>query len=53
MPGQLSVQLSNGRAVLCPTVQWLESAVSNSPMVGQYIGQLSSVQLSNGPAVHQ
>ena len=32
MAGKLSVQLSNGRTVLCQTLQWLDSAVSNSPL---------------------
>ena len=43
MVGQCCVQLSNGRTVLCPNVQWSDSVVSNCPMVGQ-----CCVQLSNG-----
>ena len=46
MVGQCCVQLSNGRTVLCPTVQRLVSAVSNCPMIG-----LCCVQLSNGRTV--
>ena len=30
--GQCCVQLSNGWTVLCLTVKWLDSAVSNCPM---------------------
>ena len=43
MVGQSCVQLFNGWTVLCPTVQWSDSAVSNCPMFGQ-----CCVQLSNG-----
>ena len=35
MVGQSCVQLSKGWIMLCPTVQWLDSVVSNSPMVSQ------------------
>ena len=44
--GQYCVKMSNDRTVLCPTVQWSDSVVSNCPMVGQ-----CCVQLSNGGTV--
>merc|ERR1719319_315122 len=48
---QFCVQLSNGLTVLCPTVQWSDSAVSNCPTV-QLCPTLSNcVQLSNCPTV--
>ena len=48
MAGQVSVQVSNGWTVPCPTVQWsdsdqtvqwLDSAVSSSPSAAQGEGQ--------------
>ena len=33
MVGQCFVKLFNGRTVLCSTVQWLDSAVSNCSMI--------------------
>ena len=33
--GIMGKNFIKGRTVLCPTVQWLDSAVSNCPMVGQ------------------
>ena len=43
MVGQCCVQLSNGRTVLCPTVQCSDSAVSKCSLVRQ-----CCIQLSNG-----
>ena len=49
--GQRSIQQFNYRTVLCLIVQWLDSALSNSPIVWQWCVQLSNCQSLLYPTV--
>ena len=45
------VQLSNGWTMLCPTIQWSDSALSNCSMVGQSFVQQSNCWTVPSPMI--